>query len=221
MSIAEKYLATFCEEGVYHVYNRTNNKELLFREQDNYYFFLKKYHQYLGPFVNTYCYNLLPNHFHLVIRIRPNKEILSYLETLSVEKLMHGEKQFLNNGENALHKLIESAFHRLFTSYSMAFNKMFNRKGNLFHRPFKRVRVEDNNHLFQLIVYVHANTVKHHLSDDYTQDKWSSYLSILSDKPTSLLRKEVLNMFGGTGRFISVHREMTKFYYEAPYSIED
>jgi putative transposase len=85
MSIAEKYLATFCDEGVYHVYNRTNNKELLFREEDNYYFFLKKYHQYLGPFVYTYCYNLLPNHFHLVIRIKPVKEILSFLQSLPVK----------------------------------------------------------------------------------------------------------------------------------------
>jgi REP element-mobilizing transposase RayT len=111
MSIAGKYLSTFYEEGFYHVYNRTNNKELLFREEDNYYFFLKKYHQYLGPFVNTFCYNLLPNHFHLVIQIRSVKEALSYLKTLPEEKLMKSEKQFLNKGENELDSLVESAFH--------------------------------------------------------------------------------------------------------------
>lgn len=221
MSIAEKYLAIFVEQGIYHVYNRTNNKEPLFRNEDNYHFFLNKYLQYLGPFVSTYCYNLLPNHFHLVIRIKPVKEILLYLQALPAEKLIITEKEFLEKMDESLDKLIESAFHRFFTSYSMAFNKAFDRKGNLFHRPFKRVRVEDDSHLFQLIIYVHTNKIKHRLSEEFTDDKWSSYLSILSTKATALLRKEVLNIFGGAERYVVTHGEQVKFYYESLFTIED
>jgi putative transposase len=134
---------------------------------------------------------------------------------------MGAEKQFLEKGVDALHKLIESALHRFFTSYSMSFNKMFERKGNLFHRPFKRLQVEEDVHLFQLIVYVHANTVKHGISNDFTIDKWSSYSSMLSAKPTALLRKEVLEIFGGAERFVITHMEQVKFYYEGPALIED
>ena len=60
----DKYLANFAEAGIYHVYNRTNNKELLFKTDENRLYFLRQYAKYLEPFVDTFCWTLLPNHFH-------------------------------------------------------------------------------------------------------------------------------------------------------------
>ena len=42
MPIPAKYLADFTENGIYHIYNRTNNKEKLFLSNENRLFFLKK-----------------------------------------------------------------------------------------------------------------------------------------------------------------------------------
>ena len=39
MPIPEKYLADFDENGIYHVYNRTNNMERLFLSDENRHFF--------------------------------------------------------------------------------------------------------------------------------------------------------------------------------------
>ena len=41
MGVPSKYKAEFNEHGYYHVYNRTNNKELLFKTDDNRLYFLK------------------------------------------------------------------------------------------------------------------------------------------------------------------------------------
>ena len=54
----------------YHVYNRGNNREPLFRERRNYPYFLKLYAKYIEPVAETYAYCLLKNHFHLLIRTK-------------------------------------------------------------------------------------------------------------------------------------------------------
>ena len=46
----DKFLANFPEDSIYHVYNRTNNKELLFKTDENRLFFLREYAKYLEPF---------------------------------------------------------------------------------------------------------------------------------------------------------------------------
>ena len=64
------YLANFYENGIFHVYNRTNNKEILFKTEENRLYFLKQFAKYLSPFLDTFCWNLLPNHFHFLVQIK-------------------------------------------------------------------------------------------------------------------------------------------------------
>lgn len=59
----------------YHIFNHANGFENIFTEDENYRFFLDKYNQYILPIAETYAYCLLPNHFHLVVRIR-RREVL-------------------------------------------------------------------------------------------------------------------------------------------------
>lgn len=55
---------------VYHVFNRGNNRENLFREERNYRFFMDLYRKYIVPTATTYAYCLMPNHFHFLLKIR-------------------------------------------------------------------------------------------------------------------------------------------------------
>ena len=54
----------------YHIFNHANGFENVFREDENFRFFLEKYRLFISPIAETYAYCLLPNHFHFVIRIR-------------------------------------------------------------------------------------------------------------------------------------------------------
>jgi hypothetical protein len=56
MPINAKYIAEFEENGIYHIYNKTNNKELLFITDENRLFFLQKFSQILSPFLDVYCW---------------------------------------------------------------------------------------------------------------------------------------------------------------------
>ncbi len=62
----------------YHIFNHANGFENIFTEDENYRFFIDKYKQYILPIAETYAYCLLPNHFHLVVRIR-RKEVIEEL----------------------------------------------------------------------------------------------------------------------------------------------
>ncbi|MBX9783177.1 MAG: hypothetical protein K2X48_07780 [Chitinophagaceae bacterium] len=216
MSVNEKYHAVFKPGECYHVYNCTNNGEKLFRSNENYYFFLKKYGHYMQPFAETFAYNLLPNHFHTVCRLRSAETIQQYLACIKQENLLKAELAFLENTELYFDNLIESQFHRFFTSYSMSFNKMYSRKGNLFHRAFKRVHIADEKQLFHTVIYVHANAVKHKIVKQLEGYPFTSYHSYLSDAASLLSREEIFNLFGGKEAFVRMHKEQTDYYYKDP-----
>lgn len=206
------YSSDFYENGIFHVYNRTNNRELLFRSDDNYLYFLKQYDKYLHPFVDTYCWNLMPNHFHFLVRVKPLETIRNYLTSQPLVTLKKVEKEYLT-GDAGASVLLELEWKRFFNSYAMAFNKQHCRKGNLFHRSFKRVEITKDEQFSQAIIYIHANAQHHKLHNDFTQHRWSSWHPMLSLSPTKLLREEVLEWFGGPERFITLHKEMTSYYY--------
>ncbi len=50
----------------YHIYNRTNGKENLFREEANYVNFLELYDKYILPVANVFTWVRISNHFHLL-----------------------------------------------------------------------------------------------------------------------------------------------------------
>ena len=183
------------EEGkYYHIYNRGINGENLFRETENYSHFLRLYEKYIEPVADTFAWCLLKNHFHLLIRVKKQNEIiLDKLEYTTTEK----PKQ-LN---------ISRQFSHLFNSYSQSINKRYNRTGGLFHSPFKRIHIANSVYFRQLIFYIHNNPVHHGFSEKLQDYSWSSYGSIISVKPTRLKRKEVLGYFENVENFVDYHNQ--------------
>ena len=67
-------------DSYYHIFNRGNNRENIFYSSENYRYFLKKYDHYLSDYLNTYCFCLLPNHFHFLVRIKSQERIAQQVE---------------------------------------------------------------------------------------------------------------------------------------------
>ncbi len=58
------------EKGyLYHIYNQGNNRQKIFFERENYLFFLQKIKSHITPFANMLAWCLMPNHFHLMVRV--------------------------------------------------------------------------------------------------------------------------------------------------------
>ena len=102
---------------------------------------------------------------------------------------------------------IEKSFSNLFNSYAKAFNKRFDRTGKLFEERYKRKKVNDESYVTELIYYIHSNSQKHGIIKDFRDYPYSSFRIILSDKPTSLKRDEVINWFGGLSFYEEYHQK--------------
>ncbi|MBK9014394.1 MAG: hypothetical protein IPM82_10050 [Saprospiraceae bacterium] len=203
------YWHPFEENCFYHIYNRSNNKEAVFLSEDNYSFFLKKWGEYLGSYMDTFSYVLIPNHFHFTVRIR--KVDAALLENAKAEKTVACEK-FIK-GEITLDEFLEDQMKRFLISYAKAFNKREQREGSVFQKRFKRIGIRNENHLCYLIAYHHHNPIHHKLVKNYQDWKFSSYLTMLSEAPTRICRGEVLHLFfnddlqKGRSEFIRYHQE--------------
>ena len=177
----------------YHIYNRGIDSCNLFHEPANYLYFMKLYEKYMDIVAHTYAWVLMPNHFHLLIKIREQDEIkqISKLSDLPSEdeKLISPSRQFAN----------------LFNAYAQAYNKRFNRHGTLFERPFKRKLITEESYLKNVLLYIHNNPVHHGFCEHPGNYPWSSYQTSISTKPTRLERSQVIEWFDDLDNFKAVH----------------
>ena len=193
------YHAPLQPGGIYHVYNRANsNLDLLFQNPGNYFYFLAKYEEYMGPWVDTIAYCLLPNHFHLLVRIPEEGDLRTLLARLV---------KWRAYADMALCGVLSEAFRRFFIAYAKAFNRQQDRRGVLFQRDFRRLLVDSPSYFQTALHYIHANPVKHGLCESLEDYPWSSFQRLLDPDENFLRRDLVLKQVGGVRAYCELHRE--------------
>jgi putative transposase len=195
----------FVEGNFYHIYNRGAGRFKLFWSQDDYNEFIRKYHYYLFPAIQTYAWCLMNNHFHALIRIRTHDE--------QVEFFKLKKKEFdSNNFHGSLDPQIKPfvAYKQLshfMNSYTRFINKKKGRTGTLVEGSIKRKKVLDEENFVHLICYIHRNPIHHNVSTNYTGYKYSSYNDYVHNRTSFIEKKWVFNLFGGINNFIEAHDE--------------
>lgn len=133
----------------YHIYNRGNSKQTIFRDSADYNHFIKMLYlcnsirnivnrditknsydyerEKTLVYIGAYC--LMPNHFHLLIK----------------EKMENGISKFMQ---------------KISTAYSMYFNKKYKRTGGLFEGKFKSQHINNDRYMKYLFSYIHLNPIK-------------------------------------------------------------
>jgi putative transposase len=188
----------FEPDTVFHIYNHGNAEDNIFREKENYYYFLKRYAHYINPVARTYAFCLLPNHFHLMVMIRTVGELFKYFREQGKD---------LAGFEN-LPGLVSKQFSNLLNGYLKAFNKKYDRRGKLFLNNLERKPINNSTYFTRLIYYIHHNPVHHGFVDDLADWPFSSYQIILSRKQTQLDRVKVLEWFRDKEEFQKYHQEI-------------
>lgn len=102
-------------------------------------------------------------------------------------------------------RFISEQFRRAFLQYALKIKKQEEIKGSLFVKPFKRLLVEKQDYLEQVIFYIHMNPAKHDVQQAFKTYRYSSYQYILSDNQTFVARDHVLELFGGIKGFDEYH----------------
>jgi REP element-mobilizing transposase RayT len=188
----------------YHIYNHAVGSDELFKNDNNYSYFLVLFKKYLLEYVELYAYCLLPNHFHFVIKIRSDQEILSISK----------RDQNLRKTDNTVSVIVSRQFSHFFNSYAQAFNKQNNRKGSLFANRFKRKQIDNEKYLIRSILYVHLNPVLASFCSDISNWQYSSFNEVLKDDMTFVERNKVLELFDAKQNFIFCHKSELKEPYE-------
>ncbi len=191
----QDYHPPFLPSTVYHIYNHANGDDDLFREDDNYRYFLEKYKKYIPPIADTHAYCLMKNHFHLMVRIKDESRLLEFFDI---------NDQDLTGFEN-LSGLISLQFSKLFNSYAKAFNNKYNRMGGLINRPVKRKPINNDHYYTELIVYIHNNPVHHGFVDDISHWLHSSYTGIMNSTDSMVNASEIMEWFGSKEAFLEAH----------------
>ena len=120
------------QPGLYHIYNRGNNKQKIFFNEGNYVYFLRKCHQYLKPVSEILAWCLMPNHFHCMLV--PNEE---------------GCKHIVLAGKDTHMQNLSKVIGKTLSSYTKALNVQNKTTGNLFQKKTKAKLLTGPNSLIE------------------------------------------------------------------------
>lgn len=188
----------FAQGEHYHVFNRGVGKMKIFRDEQDYRVFLSRLKENLFPNskIKSLEGHLLGKGHTPYIR----KELPNGAFSLIAYCLMPNHFHFLlkQNTDIPIGKLLL----KVCSSYSIYFNKKYNRVGSLFQDQFKSERVDKNEYLLWLSAYIHLNPRVADMVKDDSKWKWSSYLEYLKLSSDNLCEKEIISgQFGNTNYY--------------------
>ena len=198
-------------EVIYHVYNQSINRELVYREPTNYLYFLRKARKELLPMADILCYCLMPTHFHFMLK--PTVAGCAPSRGRKVSKLPG-----TTDGEDVYQQQLSHTLRILLSSYTKAYNRKYDRRGSLFRarsraKPAYTDFIPEAHELavdapFTLFVrylkicfnYIHDNPVKDGLVQNAVDWKYSSARDYAG------LRGGTLCNYGLTKQLLGINR---------------
>ncbi len=136
----------FIDNACNHIVARGNQQQTVFRDDDDFRFYLNSVHKYKVKYdCRIYAYCLMDDHVHFLLESPSGAQ---------------GMSRFM---------------HDLSQSYAMKFNSKYNRVGHLWQNRYKNYVVLKDEYLFNVIEYIEFNPVRAKKvlkPEDYP---WSSY----------------------------------------------
>lgn len=179
--------------GYYHVINRGNASQPIFRKDHD-------YHRFVETLQHYQCSNPSPRFSHL-------QNLLPEIKEGILKKHKEGPKRVAIIAfclmPNHFHFLLKQKedqgiynfVRQLANSYSRYFNTKYNRRGALFEGRFKAIKVETETQLLHLSRYIHLNPHSSHLIKNINQlftYPYSSLPEYLRSADGGICQKEVI-----------------------------
>jgi len=162
-------------EQYYHLYNRGVNRQNIFLEPDDYFYFLSVFKRHLSDDavldsygrvfakfnheVELVAFCLMPNHFHLLCYLKDPQGIVHLMRSVM-------------------------------TAYTMYFNKKYARTGGLYESAFLAARIDTDMYLWHVSRYIHLNPLD--INQDFQQYPYSSLSYFTGAKHASWIHEERL-----------------------------
>ena len=208
--------AQFYPNGFYHIVCKSIDGILLFNDDTDHQIFNQRFKKFSGDFFDIWSYCHIPNHTHHVIKIKSIDAINEFIEKLPALNVSVAMQAFYIDNENTIlfNSMISRQMNSFLVSYANYINNKYNRKGGVFQKPFKRIKIENDAHLQQAIIYTNANAQKHGMIADYKQYQYSSYLQTLQHDQYYIDSKSVHHFFNGIENFLLIHDLQVAYFYQ-------
>ena len=179
-----------CENKFYHIYNHAVGDDNLFKTRNDYITFLNKINTHTISCFDIYCYCLMPNHFHFLLKVKSHEDLI-----------LSGY-----NEKDNIHNYLSHKLGNLFNSYSKIYNLIYDRKGSLFNESFHRIAINSEEYLRKLVVYIHLNPVTHGFVDKPEDWTYSSFKSIYHNTRSKKEYDIVISWFNDRENYLYNHR---------------
>lgn len=168
---------------MFHLVNRGNNKRRLFFKEENYHYFIRKMEKHLKPTCEILAYCLMPNHFHIMIFIKPDQD----------------------------HKKVSKAIQIILRSFARGINRQEGSVSSLFQQKTGSTPLLDstksiNYYPKNCFNYIHKNPVKGNLAEKFEDWPFSSFGEYLGINPIGLVNKKLC------ADFLDLPRNKKEFY---------
>ena len=129
----------------YHVLNRGNNKEVIFKDDADFLFFLRQVKKYKEKFrLKIYHYCLMPNHYHFLVQPQTFQDLTKFM-------------------------------HAIMFVYAQHMQRKYNKIGHIWQGRYKSSLIEKEDYLLRCGYYIEDNPRRAGLVEGLKDWPWSSY----------------------------------------------
>lgn len=173
----------FVSGGTYHIYNKSSDNKILFKDETDYKTFLFYLFIYLQPLKTVLkVYENLP--FRLQIK-NLHKEIDCLAFCLMPD---HFHILLKQTSEDAIPKLMKQVTN----AYTEYYNKKYNTQGPLLRGRYKAVTIEKDQQILQLARYIHLHPVIVKLTKNANEYQWSSMREYENKATEAICNKRII-----------------------------
>jgi putative transposase len=208
-------LKLYIENGYYHTYNRGVEKRKIFMDEDDYNTFLHLLKYYLSPVNQGIAHPSANLASYKILRPRPLINLSGEVGLLAFCLMPnHFHLLLKQTTKDGMTKLLRS----LSTTYSMYFNKKYDRVGHLFQGPYKAVVIDNDSYILHLSRYIHLNPTEL-TGVTPVNYKYSSYQYYLGNKKADWVKPDFILKYFNSSKtlpFLNNYPSYQKFVEKYP-----
>lgn len=158
---------------IYHVLNRGNSKQEIFRKSHDYNVFIDRIKEAKSNYpIKIFAYCLMPTHFHIVVLAVKAEGLSKWMQWLM-------------------------------TSHVRRYHKHYGTRGHVWEGRFKSFIIQKDNHLLTVLRYVEGNPVRAGLVKLAKDWPWSSHRESINEKPHFLIDEPPIELPQDWARYVN------------------
>lgn len=143
----------------YHVINRGNNRNIIFKKAEDYQHYLNTIQRYKKKYqFKLFAFCLMPNHVHLLIKVSEQGSISKIMQSITV-------------------------------AHTRYYNEKYRRCGHVWQGRFNSPVVSEDDHFFNVMRYIEQNPVRAKMVARISDYPWSSYRLNISKKESLIIER--------------------------------